>query len=258
MAQDTGIFIMVPEDIADKVLREGYHCSRRKKIPASHNIEAAERAYCRHQRSRPPVLLRVEYLPASVAIRPSRHKDGTQKDGIKLQTDRLPSHCLSKVVRGHSVPSHGASSFQPPSRATSMRARAPVHRVTLAAEDGRYRVVGRSNIQELYHATSNQNAQNILDQNTFHSGVRGFLGPGIYFSKTPSNARRYCQCRTRPHVVLRCMVNMGNIKVVPQRTCTAEELLIDGCDCFKEDRRDCIMLPNMDKQQIMSIEMSYD
>jgi len=258
MTQDTGIFIMVPEDIADKVLREGYCCSQRKKVPASNNIEAATRAYRRHQRSRPPVLLRVDYLPQGVTTRPSRHKDGTQKDGIKLQTDRLPPHCLSKVVRGHSVPSSFASaSFQPPSRATSTRAREPVDRVTLEAQDGRYRVVGRQDIRQLYHATSNHHAQSILAQNTFHPGTRGFLGPGIYFSETPSNARRYCQCRTRPHVVLSCRVNVGNMKVVPQRRCTAEELLIDGCDCFKEDRRDCIMLPNMDKKQVLNIEMSY-
>jgi len=163
-------------------------------------------------------------------------------------------------MRGHSVPSWNLAaspSYQPPYRATSMRVCDPVDRVALASDTGRYRVVGRSNIRVLYHATSLAHAESILAQNTFRPGLKGFLGPGIYFSEDPMMARRYCQCRTRPHVVLSCRVNMGSVKNVRQSTCTADELLNDGCDSFKEIGRDCIMLPNMDKQQIVSIERTW-
>merc|ERR1719245_1525099 len=111
MAHDTGIFIVVPEDVGETILREGYRCTRRRRVPASHNMEAAQSAYRRHQRSRPPMRLKVVRLPMGVQTVP-------HKDGIKLSTQHLPAHCLEKVVRGYSVPSISvpASSFQLPTR----------------------------------------------------------------------------------------------------------------------------------------------
>ena len=125
----------------------------------------------------------------------------------------------------------------------------------------RYRVVGEENILKLYHATSITNAHSILRQKTFYPGTKGFLGPGIYFSESPYFARRYCQCPTRPHVVIRCSVDVGKVKNVGKVThCTVQDLLVDGCDSFKDLGRDCIMLPNMDKAQIDidNMHIAYD
>lgn len=124
MAQGGGIVIAVPEDIAAKVLFEGYRCSRRGRVPASRNRDAALRAYRRCQPSRPPVLLEVVSLPAGVDTSP-------HKDGIKLSTAHLPGNCLTRAPRPGSVPASSGvsagltSSFQPPVRTASLRPPAP-------------------------------------------------------------------------------------------------------------------------------------
>ena len=86
----TGIFIAVPEDIAPLILREGYQCSRRRRVPANRDRHAAIRAYHRGQHSQPAALFEVVRLPPGVAI--TQHKDG-----IKLETGHLPASCLVRV-----------------------------------------------------------------------------------------------------------------------------------------------------------------
>mmetsp|Transcript_53265 Transcript_53265/g.155158 ORF Transcript_53265/g.155158 Transcript_53265/m.155158 type:complete len:260 (-) Transcript_53265:215-994(-) len=248
MAEDTGIVIAVPEDIAFQILHEGYRCSNRRRVPASRNREAALRAYRRFQRSRPPVLLEVVSLPIGVHTTP-------HKDGIKLSTPHLPGRCLAQAARPHSIPSFtaGSHSFRPSGRTGSLRPSltAPTINQRAAPRAG-CSLNGRENVRTLFHATRESNAHSICAQGSFHAGHNGFLGPGIYFSQTPANARRYCQCRTGtgPIVVLQCSVNLGNLKTVDRGIHTRQELSADGYDSFKEDERDCYMLPDDFSHQI--------
>jgi len=111
------------------------------------------------------------------------------------------------------------------------------------------RLAVRNNVKVLHHATRESNAKAICYQKSFRPGTRGFLGPGIYFSLQPSNARRWCQCRSGhgPIVVLRCEVNLGRMETVERGYYTATALLQDGYDSYKENGRDCYMLPNNDE-----------
>mmetsp|Transcript_98247 Transcript_98247/g.174095 ORF Transcript_98247/g.174095 Transcript_98247/m.174095 type:complete len:277 (-) Transcript_98247:526-1356(-) len=110
----------------------------------------------------------------------------------------------------------------------------------------------RENVRTLYHATRESNALSMCRMKQFLPGRNGFLGAGIYFCEDDKKARRYCQCRTGtgPEVVLRCQVSMGKIKTVFRGPHTAQELLRDGCESFKEYGRDCFMIPNNDNNQI--------
>jgi len=110
----------------------------------------------------------------------------------------------------------------------------------------------RENVRTLYHATRESNALSICGTKQFWPGRNGFLGAGIYFCEEAAYARRYCQCRTGtgPKVVLRCQVSMGKIKTVDRGYHTAQELMRDGCESFKEYRRDCFMIPNNANNQI--------
>jgi len=110
----------------------------------------------------------------------------------------------------------------------------------------------QSNVQTLCHATRESNALSICSGTIFYPGVSGFLGPGIYFSKQPESARRYCQCRTGhgPIVVLICQVNLGKLKKVSRGIHTTRELMEEGFDSFCEVGRDCCMIPNNHRGQI--------
>ncbi|CAE8740540.1 unnamed protein product [Polarella glacialis] len=90
------LVIAVPQDLAQQVLADGYHCSRRRRVPASRNQESALRAYRRCQPYRPAVLLEVLSLPAGVGSVP-------HKDGIKLSTSHLPAYCLARVSLDQAV-----------------------------------------------------------------------------------------------------------------------------------------------------------
>ncbi|CAE8651112.1 unnamed protein product [Polarella glacialis] len=115
------LVIAVPQDLSQQVLADGYHCSRRRRVPASRNQESALRAYRRCQPYRPAVLLEVLSLPAGVGSVP-------HKDGIKLSTSHLPAYCLARVSLDQAVaappifPASGwHGSFQPPIRSASLR-----------------------------------------------------------------------------------------------------------------------------------------
>lgn len=247
---DTGLVIAVPEDISVKILQEGYHCSRRRRVPASRNRESALRAYRRCQHSRPPVLLEVVSLPRGVATTP-------HKDGLKLEISHLPAGHLRPVARPHSVPSPVAPQggyHNPPPRTVSHRPSPAANQMPGTRQsDRQQRLARRDNVRQLCHATRESNANSILSQQSMRSGNRGFLGPGIYFSRTSDNARRYCQCRTGhgPIVVIHCQVNLGNVRTVPRGEYTGQQLLADGCDSYEENGRDCYMLPDNEDRQIL-------
>jgi len=250
MDQDTGIYIAVPQDIGPKILREGYMCTRRRRVPAHRNREGAVRAYRRCQRSRPPMLLQAT-VPPGVTTTP-------HKDGIKLETKHLAPRYLSTDVRAHTTPPYSSPSYaspypyQPPVRPASVRPSAPGPSSPGSTHADRARRLQQCRPTTLYHCTALTNAQNIISQKQFHAGNHGFIGPGIYFSRTPEKARRYCQCRAPgPRVVLKCEVKLGTPKTAFKgHYGTGQELLNEGCDSYEEGNRDSLMLPDNRDGQI--------
>merc|ERR1712176_1354756 len=81
------------------------------------------------------------------------------------------------------------------------------------AERQRAAMECNANMKTLFHATRTQSADAICSQQRFIPGRRGFLGPGIYFSSDPGNARRYSQCHGA-EVVIQCDVNLGKMGTV--------------------------------------------
>lgn len=262
MNQDTGIYIAVPEDVATIILREGYMCTRRGRVPAHRNREGAVRAYRRCQRSRPPVLLQAT-VPPGITTTP-------HKDGIKLETKQLAPRYLSTDVRAHTASPYASSSYhppppyqyQPPVRAASVRLSAPGPSLPGTTHSDRQRRLQQCGTTTLYHCTAMTNATNIMNQKHFRAGNHGFIGPGIYFSRTSRFARQYCQCRTPgPRVVLQCEVKLGNIKSARKgHHGTGQELKDEGCDSYEEVNRDSLMIPdNHDGQIDMdSVHICYD
>jgi len=250
MDQDTGIYIAVPEDVAARILREGYLCTRRGRVPAHRNREGAVRAYRRCQRSRPPVLLQAK-VPPGVTTTP-------HKDGIKLETKQLAPRYLSSDVRAHTTSPYTSSSYdppyqyQPPVRPASVRLSAPGPSYPGSTHAARERRLQQCRPTMLYHCTAMTNATSIIKQKQFRAGNHGFVGPGIYFSRTPEYARRYCQCRTPgPRVVLQCEVKLGNIKrALKGHNGTGQDLKDEGCDSYEEINRDSLMLPDNHDGQI--------
>jgi hypothetical protein len=110
----------------------------------------------------------------------------------------------------------------------------------------------KRHVRVLYHATRESNARAICSQRRFLPGSFGLLGPGIYFSASPSNAKRWAQCRSGsgPVVILRCEVNLGSLKTVNRGHYSHLEWLKDGSDSYREEADDVYMIPNNDKSQI--------
>jgi len=244
----TGIYIAVPEDIAVKILHEGYRCTRRGRVPAHRKREGAVRAFRRNHRSRPPVLLQAR-VPPGVSTTP-------HKDGIKLETKQLAPMYLSTDVRAHTTSPDSSSTlpvpYQPTTRAASVFPSPPGPSVSGASNADRARRLQQCRPTTLYRCTAVTNANSILRQKQFRAGNRGFIGPGIYVSRAPYYAKRYCQCRTPcPRVVLQCEVKLGNIKkAFKGHQGTGWELLAEGCDLYEEMDRDSLMLPDNRDGQI--------
>ena len=83
----TGIFIAVPENIAPQILREGYLCTRRRRVPANRDPHAAIAAYYRQQHLHVPALFELVCLPLGATI--TGHKDC-----LKLETAFIPADYL--------------------------------------------------------------------------------------------------------------------------------------------------------------------
>lgn len=234
-------------------------CTRRGRVPAHRNREGAVRAYRRCQRSRPPVLLQAK-VPPGITTTP-------HKDGIKLETKQLAPRYLSADIRAHTTSPYVSSSctppylYQPPVRPVSARPVAPGLSSPGTTHADRARRLQQCRPTTLYHCTAMSNAQSIIRQKEFRPGNHGFIGPGIYFSRTPEYARRYCQCRAPgPRVVLQCQVKLGSIKYATKgHYGTGRELLAEGCDSYEENNRDSLMLPdNRDGQIDMgSVHIHY-
>lgn len=115
------------------------------------------------------------------------------------------------------------------------------------------------NWHTLHHATRETNAISILREEVFRPGSRpGFLGPGVYFCKSPHNAMKWCQPRTGcgPIVVLQCRAALGRILRVPRHhPGSASELLKTGHDSYEEIGRDSYMLPDGAQVDALSIRL---
>jgi len=113
----------------------------------------------------------------------------------------------------------------------------------------------RGNVTTLYHATKRCYANSICSQQRFIPGRGGFLGPGIYFSRSPSAARAFSRCHGS-EVVVQCDVSLGRLAVVERGNYSQAWLSSQGYDSLKEGGRDCYMLPRDDGSQIANICVS--
>lgn len=245
MESQTGIFIAVPEELVNRILQEGYRCTNRNRVPAHRNRDEAIRAYRRHHYQQ-PTLLTVSRMP--LGVRESPHRGG-----VKLETRHLPASCLARVERSHSF-SMGAPT---PSLASGLpramtfgypSVNQSIPRMSL--NDRQQRLQRNPNLQTLHHATGASRSQQILRSREFRAGTRGFLGPGIYFSRQPQNALRWCQCREHPRVVIVCRVRLGRVMQVDRGHHTGMALRAANYDSYEEIGRDCFMLPDNADGQI--------
>lgn len=137
-----------------------------------------------------------------------------------------------------------------------VKQKASEERARLADEERRRRDRQRNgNMTTLFHATRLRNANSICSQQRFIPGRGGFLGPGIYFSKSPVAARRFSQCHGA-EVVVQCDVSLGRLGVVERGNYSKAWLSSHGFDSLKEDGRDCYMLPCDDGTQICNMHIS--
>jgi len=87
-----GAMIVVPRDLKDQILREGYRCSRRRRVPCAHDLSEALRGYSRFYPERPYALLEVIDLPDGFDAE-------VYKDGFKINTPHLPAGCIREGRR---------------------------------------------------------------------------------------------------------------------------------------------------------------
>lgn len=126
MVQIDGAVIIVPEELKAKILREGYRCKRRNRVPCSRNRDAALHAFRRLYPDKQHAILQVIALPSGVSA-------DEHKDGIKINTPHLPPYCISPDwytgPASHAMGSFGSvmagfpppAFFAPPTRQTTYR-----------------------------------------------------------------------------------------------------------------------------------------
>mmetsp|Transcript_43416 Transcript_43416/g.135060 ORF Transcript_43416/g.135060 Transcript_43416/m.135060 type:complete len:243 (-) Transcript_43416:100-828(-) len=110
MAHIDGAVIVVPGELKERILREGYRCSRRRRVPCSRDRGAALRAFQRFQPGKVHAFLEIVSLPAGVTAEDF-------KDGIKINTSHLPASCIradsSSGARGRGGAFAPALAFAP-------------------------------------------------------------------------------------------------------------------------------------------------
>eukprot|EP00928_Gymnodinium_smaydae_P089000 TRINITY_DN73015_c0_g1_i1.p1 TRINITY_DN73015_c0_g1~~TRINITY_DN73015_c0_g1_i1.p1 ORF type:complete len:242 (+),score=31.45 TRINITY_DN73015_c0_g1_i1:50-775(+) len=100
--------IAVPLELKDKILSEGYRCTKRNRVPCSRLREGALRAYRRFNQGKPHAFLEIIALPPGVTA-------DIFKDGIKINASYLPPSCFAldyvmSALRGFQQ--HGGTSFR--------------------------------------------------------------------------------------------------------------------------------------------------
>lgn len=88
MADVRDAVIVVPEELTGTILREGYRCTRRGRVPCSRSRSSALRAFRQWHPGRPHAFLKVVQLPPGITA-------DAHKDGIKINTSHLPASCVS-------------------------------------------------------------------------------------------------------------------------------------------------------------------
>jgi len=85
-ARNVGV-IAVPAGLESQILKEGYRCTKRRRVPCSHNREDALEAFKRFRPTQAHRFLEVIALPAGVTT-------DAHKSGLKINTPHLPAECL--------------------------------------------------------------------------------------------------------------------------------------------------------------------
>lgn len=91
-----GAVIVVPEDLKDTILLDGYRCSRRRRIPCSRDAGAALRAWRQFNPGRQHSFLRIVNLPPGTDAE-------VHKDGFKINVGHLPGHYLALVTAAYGL-----------------------------------------------------------------------------------------------------------------------------------------------------------
>eukprot|EP00049_Salpingoeca_infusionum_P023205 m.10893 g.10893 ORF g.10893 m.10893 type:complete len:265 (-) comp5630_c0_seq1:264-1058(-) len=101
----------------------------------------------------------------------------------------------------------------------------------------RRRRLSSGQVMTLYHQTSPQIAQCILETQTMKPGRQGLAGGGIYFAKTPEHTYGKAQ---QTGVILECQVQLGELLVLGPKgdsSMNIEKLINEyGCDSVKINR----------------------
>ena len=106
------------------------------------------------------------------------------------------------------------------------------------------RLLEEPNERTLFHATSMKNARAIIEDQ-FYPGTSGWLGPGVYFSVNPVEARRQCQYKGQERVVvLECRVKLGRTRVLQKRyDGLDDDIMLDNrFDSASLEGRDIVMI----------------
>mmetsp|Transcript_71986 Transcript_71986/g.194710 ORF Transcript_71986/g.194710 Transcript_71986/m.194710 type:complete len:242 (+) Transcript_71986:91-816(+) len=88
MADVRDAVIVVPEELTSTILREGYRCSRRGRVPCSRSRSSALRAFQQWHPGRRHAFLRVVQLPPGITA-------DVHEDGLKINTAHLPAACVT-------------------------------------------------------------------------------------------------------------------------------------------------------------------
>ena len=89
MVNAVGCIVIVPAELKNKILREGYWCSRRHRVPCSRNRKSALQAYQQYYPGKPYAILEIVALPKGTDA-------SVHKGGIKINSSHLPWTCLSE------------------------------------------------------------------------------------------------------------------------------------------------------------------
>mmetsp|Transcript_66334 Transcript_66334/g.154101 ORF Transcript_66334/g.154101 Transcript_66334/m.154101 type:complete len:211 (-) Transcript_66334:13-645(-) len=107
MVQIDGAVIVVPEELKDTILREGYRYTLRHRVPCSRDRAAAVRAFQRNHPHKAHSVIKVTSLPPGVDTE-------EYKDGFKINIPHLPAaHLRSGSVAGFAPQSRSLPSELP-------------------------------------------------------------------------------------------------------------------------------------------------
>lgn len=122
-------------------------------------------------------------------------------------------------------------------------------------KDRRYRLF-HGKKKRLFHETSLDSAEKILNSQTMKKGKEGLAGGGIYFADTGKEAHRKTE---HGGIMLNAMVDLGKMKVISpkgDRHLTFKKLLKEGYDSVKIPRRKGEEYVVYNSDQVKNIKVS--